>query len=86
MVSSQAVPTGLTQLSFAGVGRRIGAYFIDMLIFAAVFLAVGFTLKWLRILGFWTPLEGIVETPPEVQRRAFEDPEDWVITIAERVK
>jgi uncharacterized RDD family membrane protein YckC len=82
MVSSQAVPTGLTQLSFAGLGRRIGAYFIDMLIFAAVFLAVGFTLKWLRILGFWTPPEGIVETPPEVQWRALGIPAQISVVLA----
>lgn len=55
MTSSQAVPTELAQLPFAGLGRRMGAFFIDGLISAMIFLLVVFTMRELRILGFWTP-------------------------------
>ena len=33
----------------------MGAFFIDGLVSATVFLLVGFTMRWLRILGLWTP-------------------------------
>ena len=53
--SSQAVPTEFAHLTFASLGRRMGAFVIDGLISGSVFLLVGFTMRGLRILGFWTP-------------------------------
>ena len=83
MASSQAVPTELAQLSFAGLGRRIGAYFIDLVISAAVILAAGFTVRWFRILGFWTPPEGMpAETPPMVLWRAVGTPAHLSLILA----
>jgi uncharacterized RDD family membrane protein YckC len=55
MISSQAVSTELAQLTFAGLGRRMGAFLIDGLISAIVFLLVALSMRGLRILGFWTP-------------------------------
>jgi uncharacterized RDD family membrane protein YckC len=68
MAPSQTVPTGLAQLTFAGLGHRMGAFFIDALISATVFLLLVFTMRWLRILGFWTPPDWIPPggTTPEL--------------------
>lgn len=53
--SSQAVPIELAQLPCAGLGRRVGAFFIDGLISAIIFLLVVLSMRGLRILGIWTP-------------------------------
>ena len=58
MASSQAVPAAsaaLAQLPFAGLGRRLAAYFVDLAISASVFLLLALTMRGLRGVGFWRP-------------------------------
>ena len=55
MASSQAAPAALPQPSFAGLGRRLAAYFVDVAISACMLFAAGFTMRALRAFGLWTP-------------------------------
>jgi len=55
MVSSPVVPAVLPRTSYAGLVRRIGAHFIDLLIALAVTMSTGFFMRGLRAAGIWTP-------------------------------
>jgi uncharacterized RDD family membrane protein YckC len=58
MASSQPSFVVVPQ-SYAGLGRRIPAHLIDVLIALTVTLAAGFAMRWLRTVGVWTaPSEG----------------------------
>lgn len=49
-----------TPPAYAGLGRRIAAHFIDLLIAFAVLLLAAFAMRWLRVLGVWAaPPEGV---------------------------
>lgn len=63
MASAQQLPVELPQQSFAGLGRRLAAYFLDLLISLSVIFAVGFLLRGLRASGLWTP--AIEKASPE---------------------
>ena len=65
-VSSPVAPAVLSQGSYAGLGRRIAAHLIDMLIAFAVVLAAGFFMRWLRVLGVWTVQSAAQESDPIV--------------------
>ena len=58
MASSQVLspvsPAAFPQTSYAGLGRRVAAHLIDVLIAIAVTMAAGFFMQWLRTLGIWT--------------------------------
>ena len=58
-VFSPVAPAVLPQNSYAGLGRRVAAHLIDILIAFVVMMAAGFFMRWLRVLGIWT-----VPTPP----------------------
>lgn len=74
MASSQPAPGVIPKSSFAPLGRRIAAYVIDVTITFAVLLAATLAIRWLRIVGVWTPAEGVdavgswalLETPAKV--------------------
>jgi hypothetical protein len=55
MASSQPAPTALPQPSFAGLGRRLVAYFVDLVIAASVMFIAGFTVRGFRAVGLWRP-------------------------------
>jgi uncharacterized RDD family membrane protein YckC len=58
MASSQAAvaaPVAVAQLPFAGLGRRLAAYFVDLAISASVFLFLALTMRGLRGIGLWRP-------------------------------
>jgi uncharacterized RDD family membrane protein YckC len=58
MAFSQAAvpaPAALARIPFAGLGRRLAAYFADMVISASVFLMLAFTMRGLRSAGLWRP-------------------------------
>jgi uncharacterized RDD family membrane protein YckC len=58
MASSRAVPAASSapaQLAFAGLGRRLAAYFVDMAICASVFILLALTMRGLRGVGLWRP-------------------------------
>jgi uncharacterized RDD family membrane protein YckC len=57
MTSSQRSLVLAPQSSYAGLGRRIAAHLIDVLIAATVVFAVGFSMRGLRAAGVWTPAE-----------------------------
>ncbi len=63
MASSQVfppvAPADFPQTSYAGLGRRVAAHLIDLLIAFGVMMAAGFFMRWLRTLGIWA-----VPTPP----------------------
>jgi uncharacterized RDD family membrane protein YckC len=58
-VFSPVAPAVFPQTSYAGLGRRVAAHLIDILIAFAVMMAAGIFMRWLRALGIWT-----VPTPP----------------------
>lgn len=65
MASSQTiVGVPITRPAYAGLGRRIVAHLIDVLVAFAVMLAAGFIMRGLRTAGLWTPLGNLdaVET------------------------
>ncbi len=53
MVSSQLAPIEIAQPSFAGLGRRLAAYFVDLPIFASPTFLTSFTMRGLRAIGVW---------------------------------
>lgn len=58
MASSQAAPAApaaLAQLPFAGLGRRLAAYFADLAVSSSVLFLLGFTMRGLRAVGLWSP-------------------------------
>ncbi|HEX6802274.1 MAG TPA: RDD family protein [Terriglobales bacterium] len=58
MAFSQAAvvaPAALAQLRFAGLGRRLAAYFVDMAIVASGFVFLALTMRGLRGVGLWRP-------------------------------
>jgi len=59
MASSQPSSIVIPESCYAGLGRRIAAHLIDVLIAGAVTMMAGFTVRWLRSIGMWTlSLEG----------------------------
>jgi uncharacterized RDD family membrane protein YckC len=54
MASSQVATAASFSTSYAGLGRRIVAHFIDVLIASAVMLAAAFFMRWLHAVGVWT--------------------------------
>jgi uncharacterized RDD family membrane protein YckC len=59
MASSQAgvaAPAALAQPPFAGLGRRLAAYFVDLAISASVFVFLALTMRSLRGVGLWRPV------------------------------
>jgi uncharacterized RDD family membrane protein YckC len=59
MASSQPSSIAVPESGYAGLGRRIAAHLIDLLIAGAVTMVAGFTIRWLRTVGMWTvPPEG----------------------------
>jgi uncharacterized RDD family membrane protein YckC len=46
----------LPRPSFASLGRRLGAYFLDVIISGSVVFAVAFSMRALRALGLWMPV------------------------------
>lgn len=68
--SSLAAPASVPQPSFASLGRRLAAYFLDVLIAASVILFTAFTMRGLRALVLWMPSlpQGIA---PEAAWRAL---------------
>lgn len=67
--SSLAAPVVVPQPSFASLGRRLAAYFLDALIAASVMVFTASTMRGLRALGLWTSSlpQGV---SPEVTWRA----------------
>ncbi|MFZ1918844.1 MAG: RDD family protein [Terriglobales bacterium] len=63
MASSQQLPVEVPQRSFAGLGSRIAAHFLDVLISLSVIFVVGFLLRGLRVSGLWMP--ATAKAPPE---------------------
>jgi len=63
MASSQTAPSPSVGPTFASLGRRIGAYLIDVLIAFSVLLLAGITLRVLRAAGLWMPI-GAGALPP----------------------
>ena len=58
MASSRTVPVAsavVAQLSFAGLGRRLAAYLVDLAISASIFFPLTLTMWGLRGVGLWTP-------------------------------
>jgi uncharacterized RDD family membrane protein YckC len=53
-VSSPVPPSVFPQTSYAGLGRRVAAHLIDVLIVFVVVMSAGFFVRWLRVLGMWT--------------------------------
>jgi uncharacterized RDD family membrane protein YckC len=67
MISSQAAPGAVSQLFFAGLGRRLAAYLLDVVIAASVLLFAGFAMRGLRAFGLWLPaVQGL--SPSEMWR------------------
>src|SRR5215468_6565 len=52
-VSSQVAPPSASQLEFADLGLRLGAYLIDLLVCAVVFVAVVPAIRWIVSYGDW---------------------------------
>jgi hypothetical protein len=55
MASSPSAPTALPQPAFAGLGRRLAAYLLDVVIAASVMFIAGFTMRGFRAFGLWRP-------------------------------
>ena len=53
-VSSAVAPGVFPQTAYAGLGRRIVAHVIDVLIAFAVMMTAGLFMRWLRGAGVWT--------------------------------
>lgn len=53
-VFSPVAPAVFPQSSYAGLGRRVAAHLIDILIAFAVMMAAGIFMRWLRAIGIWT--------------------------------
>jgi hypothetical protein len=53
-VSSSVDPAVLPQTSYAGLGRRVAAHFIDVVIAFLVLMAAGFFMRLLLVLGVWS--------------------------------
>jgi uncharacterized RDD family membrane protein YckC len=68
MASPQIAPTPSVTPTFASLGRRIGAYLIDILLVFCVLAWVAITFRVLRAAGIWTPGGG---APPDVLWRAL---------------
>ena len=69
MESSQPAPIPLPRPPYAGLGRRIVAHLLDILIAFSVVLLVGVLLRIFRAVGLWMP--GGQEIPPEQTWRAL---------------
>jgi len=65
-VSSAVAPAVPSKGSYAGLGRRIAAHLIDMLIAFAIVLAAAFFIRWLHALGVWTVHSTAQESDPIV--------------------
>lgn len=59
MASSQPAPGAISKASYAALGRRTAAYVIDVTIAFAVLLAATLAIRWLRMVGVWTPAAGV---------------------------
>jgi hypothetical protein len=55
MASSPSAPTALPQPAFAGLGRRLAAYLLDVVIAASVMFIAGFTMRGFRAFGLSRP-------------------------------
>jgi hypothetical protein len=66
MATSQAAPSALAFPALAGLGRRIAAYLLDLLIAFSVLLLVAISMRVFRAVGVWTP-DG-TEDPVEIWR------------------
>ena len=55
MASSQMALGPSIRPSFAGLGSRITAYLLDLLIAFSVLILAGITMRTLRAVGLWTP-------------------------------
>jgi uncharacterized RDD family membrane protein YckC len=58
-VFSPGAPAVIPQTYYAGLGRRVAAHLIDLLIALAIMMAAAFFMRWLRALGVWR-----IPTPP----------------------
>jgi uncharacterized RDD family membrane protein YckC len=64
MASSQAVSLVTPPAAnYASLGRRIGAYLVDLVLQLCMLLAVSFTLRFMRSAGLWSPNQDLA--PPE---------------------
>ena len=79
MASSQPSLVTVPQSSYAGLGRRIAAYLIDVLIAIALLFVVGFLMRGLRAAGVWTPAEVL---DPSVAWREMAVPAKIAILVA----
>jgi uncharacterized RDD family membrane protein YckC len=74
MDSSQIAPGPSVSPRFASLGRRIGAYILDVLIAFSVLVLVAITFRVLRAAGLWMPVgagalpPGAGATPEELWR------------------
>src|SRR5882762_3856908 len=67
MASSQPALTSLARPSYAGLGRRLGAHLLDVVIAFSVVVVVGITMRILHALGLWMPVaQGL--SPGEIVR------------------
>jgi uncharacterized RDD family membrane protein YckC len=66
MATSQAAPSASASPALAGLGPRIAAYLLDLLIALSVLLLVAITMRVLRAVGVWTP--GVGGDPVEIWR------------------
>jgi len=55
MASPQTALDPSIRPSFAGVGKRVAAYLLDLLIAACVLIVAAVTMRTLRALALWTP-------------------------------
>ena len=66
MASSQPAALAAPAPAYAGLGRRIAAYLIDLLVSLSVVLLVALTMRGLRAIGAWTPTEAGGGVPEEM--------------------
>jgi len=78
MASSQLARGAPPQPTFAGLGRRIAAYLIDVVIALLVILAASVAMRGLRAVGVWSP----PAADPISNWRALEFPGRLAVLIA----
>ena len=70
MAAPQVVPAVSPHPSYATLGARITAYFIDLLILLCMLLLVAVAMRTLRAMAIWSPAMG-AEITPEQQWRSL---------------
>ena len=69
MATPQVTPVETTAVVYAGLGRRLAAYVIDLLLVLGLLFMVAFVVRGLRVIGLWAPPDSAV--PPDQLWRAL---------------